>query len=798
LRNLQGNSNNQLNGLAAAPGRGRQVGALLRAHYGALVIGGLFLLLSFVYSITIPAWEADNEVAHFNYVGYLVKNQALPRINDSIDPPVMTDVCRSGEQNIQSQLTSQFRQPPLYYLLGAAATFWIETDSSGPNAANPFRMWDPNQLGYNFALHDPAREGMPYTGTLLALHMLRVVSGLLALSGLLATYLLGLLLFDGQRPLALAMMAVNAFVPQYVFASAIVNNDIAVAVFSSWCVLCCAYVALVAPRVRFLLLAALTAGLAIVAKYNGVVVLFPLALATAAVVAQAWRAGRRRLLATLLKITLVALLVGVVVVTWLARNQGFYERLLSLYARVGMYGEYLVEGFTTGTAPRVGDAISYAFTTFWGQFGWDTLTLPPWVLAILAVVSAVAALGVVLTLVTRRQARRMRLIVLAGCLFVMITLFQALIKDGGWLAPRGRYLLPAISAIAFLFVAGLHRVLPQRFKLAGVRLAWVGLLALAVAVPFLVLRPAYAPPRVLASAELLPGEEPLHANIGGFAELLGYRVEPQRLAAGDPVEVTLVWKALYETPNNYTLSIHLLDGEKYPRAWVMSHPGHGNFPTSIWRPGDVFRETYQLYWADTPWERLPSQASFKVALLCPGSETVEETQLEATDAQGNALGDAVYFGRIKVLDEQRAADQSTASPPMYTFGDELAIEGYRVMPPQPGAGQQVLLELRWRALQQPMADYTVFAHLVDSQGQLVVGNDQPLTDGYYPSSLWEPSEVVTHTHRLSLPALLPAGSYEIRAGVYEPITGQRLTLSDGNERPVEGDQFLLAAIAVPD
>jgi 4-amino-4-deoxy-L-arabinose transferase-like glycosyltransferase len=774
------------------------VTALLRAHYGALVIGSLFLLLSFVYSITIPAWEADNEVAHFNYVYYLVENQALPRVKDWIDPPVMTDVCRSGEQVILTHLTTQFRQPPLYYLLGAATTFLIDAESTGPNAANPFRMWDPNQLGYNFALHDPAREGMPYSGTLLALHVLRIMSGLLALSGLLATYLLGLLLFDGQRPLALAMMAVNAFTPQYVFASAIVNNDIAVAVFSSWCVLCCAYVALVAPRVRFLLLAALTAGLAIIAKYNGVVVLFPLALATVAVVAHAWRAGGKRLLATLLKIALVALLVSVVVVTWLARNQGLYERLVSLYTRIGLYGEYLVEGFAARTAPRIRDAIHYAFSTYWGQFGWDTLTLPSWVLAILAVASVLAAVGLALILVDRRQARRLRLIVLAACLFFMITLFQALVKDGGWLAPRGRYLLPAISAIAFLLVTGWHRLLPQRFKLAGVRLAWAGLLAVAVAVPFLILRPAYAPPRILTSAELLPGEEPLHATIGGFAELRGYRVEPQRLAAGDPVEVTLVWKALHETPNNYTLSIHLLDGEKYPRAWVMTHPGHGNFPTSIWRPGDVFRETYQLYWADTPWTRLPSLASLKVALLCPGSNTVEETQLEATDAQGFALGDAVYFGRIKVLDEQRAAGQAQASPVVYTFGDELAIESYQVVPPQPEAGQQAILELRWRALQRPVTDYTVFAHLVDSQGQLVVGNDQPLTDGYYPSSLWEPGEIITHTHRLSLPALLPADSYEIRVGVYEPITGRRLMLRDSTGRPVQGDQFPLTTVAIPD
>lgn len=798
MNNPQSTSSIQPGALATAPGKRQRFGATLRTHAAALGIGGLFLLLSLVYSVTIPAWEADNELSHFNYVRYLVEHQALPSTEARVDPPVIADVCRSGEENIQSQLTAQFRQPPLYYLLGAVATSWIETDSAGPNAANPFRMWDPKQLGFNFALHDPAREGMPYTGTLLALHTLRVMSGVLALSGLLATYLLGLLLFDGQRPLALAMMAVNAFIPQYIFASAIVNNDIAVAVFSSWCVLLCAYVVLRAPQVRFLALAAVSAGLAIIAKYNAVVLLFLLTVAAWTVLAHAWRAGRRQFVTTLLKIALAALLVSIPVLAWLARSQGLLERLLSVYARTTMYIEYLLGGFWVKTAPGAWNATRYAFTTFWGQFGWDTLTLPAWVLSIIAVVSVLAGLGVLLALADRRQSRRMRRVVLTACLFLLLTLFQALIKDGGWLAPRGRYLFPAISTVAFLLVVGWRQVLPQRFKLAGVRLAWLGLMVLAVAVPFFLLGPAYAPPHMQASTELLPGEEPLHATIGGFAELLGYRVEPQRLVAGDPLQVTLVWKALQATPNNYTMSIHLLDGDSYPRAWVMSHPGHGNYPTSIWQPGDVLRETYQLYWADTPWQRLPSQAVLKVALLCPGSETVEEIQLAATDAQGNALGDAVYFGRIKVVDGQRADDEATAPPPVYTFGDQLALESYRLVPPQPEAGQPVTVEMRWRALQQPLADYTVFAHLVDSQGQLVIGNDQPLTNDYYPSSLWEPGEVITHTHRLNLPALLPGGVYEIQAGVYEPQGGQRLAVRAGDNHLVPGDRIWLAEIAVPD
>ena len=787
-------SSSQQTDLAPAPGRRKRFTATLRSHYGALAIGALFLLLSVLYNVAIPAWEADNELSHFNYVRYLIDRRALPAIDAQVPPPVITDACRSGEERILLELTHQFRQPPLYYLLGAALTFWVETDTNGPAAANPFRMWDPTQLGYNFALHDPAGESLPYRGTLLAVHLLRLLSGLLGLFGLAATYLLGLLLFDGQRLLATAMMAVNAFIPQYVFASAIVNNDILVAVLSTWCVLLCAYVVLCSPRLRLLFLAALTAGLAIMAKYNGVVLLFPVAVAAAAVLVNAWRISRRRFAIVLLQISIAVVLVSISASIWLGRSDVLSDQLAGIYASTEELVDYVTNGGEKPAALSVLSATRYAFLTFWGQFGWDTLTLPSWVIVVLAVVSAASALGVVLVLVGRDQPRRWRLILLAASVFFLLTLLQSYAKAAGSLEPRGRYLFPTFSIIAFLLVAGLSRVLPQRFKQVGVRALWVGLLVLATLTPFFVLAPAYAPPQLEASAALLPGEQPVHAVIGGLAELIGYRVEPQRPVVGDPVEVSLVWRVLDETPNNYTLSIHLLDSDKFPRAWVMSHPGRGNFPTSIWQPGDIFRERYTLYWADTPWEQLPSLATLKVALFCPGSETVQETYLEATDARGATLGDAVYFGRIKVAAAAPPVAEGPPSTTGYTFDDILALDHILLTPESPRPGQQVTMEMQWRALRQPPADYTVFAHLVDAQGQQVGGNDQPLTDGYYPSGLWEPGEVITHVQRLSVPYSASDGLYQIYVGVYEPVSGQRLPLWDRNRRRVPDDRLLVTAI----
>jgi hypothetical protein len=493
----------------------------------------------------------------------------------------------------------------------------------------------------------------------------------------------------------------------------------------------------------------------------------------------------------------VIAVVSVPAVLWLLRNQTIYGQWLGSFATTSGYIDELLGDLTARSAPDFWEATLYAFSTFWGQFGWDTLILPRSILVVLAAASLVAMLGIVLLLADRRQPRANRGAVLAAVGFLVLVSLQAFIRAGDSLEPRGRYLFPGLAVICFLLVAGWQRILPERYQLVGLRALWAGFLVLAVATPFMLLRPAYAPPRLASSAELLPGEQPINAAIGGLAELVGYRIEPERISVGEPVEVTLVWRALRATPNNYTLSIHLVDGDNFPRAWVMSHPGRGNYPTSAWQPGDIFRDRYTLYWADTPWDKLPSMARLKVALFCPGSATVNETYLETVDAQGNALGDAVYFGRAKAAapDEQTAAVIEPTDG--HVFGDEIALVSLTTSKYNPVLPGDVTIALDLRALRQPAADYTLFTHLVDAQGQQVSGNDQPLTDGYYPSGLWEAGEVITHVQRLTIPLLAPDSRYEIQVGLYDPVSGRRLPLLDPVGQRLQDDRMVAAVIETP-
>ena len=81
-------------------------------------------------------------------------------------------------------------------------------------------------------------------------------------------------------------------------------------------------------------------------------------------------------------------------------------------------------------------------------------------------------------------------------------------------------------------------------------------------------------------------------------------------------------------------------------------------------------------------------------------------------------------------------------------------------------------------------DYTVFVHLVDSDGHLVAQHDsQPWWEVSLPTSTWEPGEELRDQHRLSLPPDLLPGTYLLRVGAYDWETLERLPVIE-NDVPV--------------
>jgi hypothetical protein len=92
--------------------------------------------------------------------------------------------------------------------------------------------------------------------------------------------------------------------------------------------------------------------------------------------------------------------------------------------------------------------------------------------------------------------------------------------------------------------------------------------------------------------------------------------------------------------------------------------------------------------------------------------------------------------------------------------------------------QAVAVTFFWQPEAVPPADYTVFLHLRDESGATVAQLDRQPLNGLYPTSQWQPGEVIPDRFRLPISANLPAGRYQLVAGLYRLDTLARLAVMD--------------------
>jgi hypothetical protein len=121
------------------------------------------------------------------------------------------------------------------------------------------------------------------------------------------------------------------------------------------------------------------------------------------------------------------------------------------------------------------------------------------------------------------------------------------------------------------------------------------------------------------------------------------------------------------------------------------------------------------------------------------------------------------------------------------FGDGFQLLGYDLAQ----EGDELELTLHWQALRRPVADYKVFVHLFDPQTQAVVVQDDAVPRRWtYPTTWWQAGEVVSDEIPLSLEDV-PPGQYRLAVGVYDPESGERLSVVDAAGEALPGERLVL-------
>lgn len=768
----------------------------------ALLLVMLHLVLGTLYSLAVPPWEAHDEWSHYKYVEYVARHKALP-------PP-------------DRRLTDEFEfdqatQPPLYYIIAALPVSLVDTADGIRPDINPYLVAETGAGGINAAVHHPAEERFPWRGTMLALRLARGISLLISLIGLVAVYRLGRLLAPERPWVALLALAFAALSPQYLFISAVVTNDVLIAALG--CVIAWLGVKVILEGLRptSALALALACGLALVTKLSAPALLPFVALALIAGAVRTLRRGGSRL-------AVLGMLGGVgvagvgLVALWLWRN---WRLTGNLIPRDRWIAFRLITRWIERDEPMppmrldmLPPALRYAFKTFWASFGWGNLEAPQAVYIFFAVLCAAGLAGLIWWLVNRHCGRGRKLAAALLGLLAGSVLFLAAYRDfdyGSQLI-RGRYLLPALGAVAILLALGIDQLIAGTLRpwdrgeyvgQCGVMWGLIGILtAVNLALPWTIIAPAYAPPSVIAGTRLgeavalLPGEQPLGARFAPAgtepaAELVAYETWPDEVRSGEALGVTLVWRVLRPLPANYTVAVHVLDPAANPVGGVNVYPGYGNYASTLWRSGDVFRDTY---WVPLRAEiSQPSGGHVKVALFL---DDAAQEHLSVTDALGVSLGDAVMLGRFK-LAPAMPAGELPSDPGLATLDHSIRLSAATwesLAGPLVLAGQPLTVTLTWDVLARPSADYQVFVHL-DGPNETAAFGDGPPVNGSYPTDMWARGEHIVDPHVVQLPADLPAGAYRLVAGMYAS-SGARAAAVASNGMVLQADAVVLGEITV--
>ncbi|HJZ45861.1 MAG TPA: glycosyl transferase, partial [Roseiflexaceae bacterium] len=132
-----------------------------------------------------------------------------------------------------------------------------------------------------------------------------------------------------------------------------------------------------------------------------------------------------------------------------------------------------------------------------------------------------------------------------------------------------------------------------------------------------------------------------------------------------------------------------------------------------------------------------------------------------------------------------------AQPRLADFGDVIRLRGFGLA--QGGTpSRSANIKLYWEVRADPARNYTLFLHVIGPDGRRYVQLDLP-----YPTSTWPAHRFQTTDVPLALPASAPPGQYQVIIGLYDPATGQRLTVraADATDPAFDGpDAVLLTRI----
>ncbi len=722
-----------------------------RPPVAAILIGLAYVVLATLYSLVTPIFEASDELWHYPMVRYLAQNGLQLPPQDPSNP---------------GPWRQQGSQPPLYYTAAALLTAGVDTsDLDSLRRINPHAdigvvKADRNA---NMVVHRAEAENFPWTGTVLAVHIARFFSVLLGLGTVIVSYRLGRELFPQEPLVALGAMALTSFLPMFLFISGSVNNDNLSNFLGN--LLTLQVVRLLKteqPNLRQYALLGISAGCGLLAKLS-IGFFIPIIGLALLLVSLRQRDWKPLIVGGVIAGGLTILIAG----WWYLRNWQLYADPTGLAMFLQMVGRRAIPA---NAAQLWAERDSFLWA-YWGFFGGVNVPLPVWVYTLLNVIGGGALVSAVIYMVRRFTAKRdltqrgKAAKAQSDFLPMVITVLWPLLTFVSYLrwtaetpASQGRLVFVALSSITLWMAVGLLWVGRGCWRPVPLLGAATFHAAVAVMVPFAVIQPMYQTPS-RSALSTISADTPVFTEPdgdGAIALLDGRIGGDGRFNPGEDVPIELELGLVEPMSRDWSLFIHLVTTDGVI-VWQRDvYPGGGTLALSDLRQA-------------VSWDN-PVVVNIPLNAYAPMTLRVDVGWYYLTSGERLRLtndAETVSIGSFELDAPPDPQGLNLPNPVRLNFEDQIELVGYSLSDLTPRAGDTIELTLYWRALRPLDVDYKVFANILDRATLNKYAASDGMPDNWNrPTTTWQPGEIITDVHVLTVDPNAPPGIYETEIGWY--------------------------------
>jgi len=133
------------------------------------------------------------------------------------------------------------------------------------------------------------------------------------------------------------------------------------------------------------------------------------------------------------------------------------------------------------------------------------------------------------------------------------------------------------------------------------------------------------------------------------------------------------------------------------------------------------------------------------------------------------------------------------------FGDKIELVGLSVEPAKPKPGQEMTVTYWWRCIGESDVNWQVFVHFdVTGKRPTRQGLDHHPVRDLYQTTRWKPGQIIRDVQKVQLRNDYPGGEATFWVGLWDPATGKRMPVANGDKVTHDNDNRVNAAVVTVD